>query len=104
MMAKSAATDARPLLLLVDDEEAIRQILRGLGQREGFDVVSCASGNDALDVLRRAFAFPDRSTGREAAPAGFGALAMIVRPPPVTAPATRAAWNCGDSPSTSEAR
>ena len=52
-MAKSAATDARPLLLLVDDEEAILQILRGLGQREGFDVVSCASGNDALDVLRR---------------------------------------------------
>src|SRR4030095_2226621 len=53
MMPTPPATDARPLLLLVDDEEGIRQLLREIGQREGFDVVPCASGNDALDVLRR---------------------------------------------------
>jgi DNA-binding NtrC family response regulator len=52
-MPTPPATNAKPLLLLVDDEEGIRQLLREIGQREGFDVVSCASGNDALDVLGR---------------------------------------------------
>src|SRR5574340_383031 len=37
-------------------------------------------------------------------PAGFGAFAMMVKPPPVTAPATSAYLNPSDSPSTSEPR
>ena len=41
---------------------------------------------------------------RIATPAGFGALAMMVRPPPVTAPATMAYWKAGLTPCTSEAR
>ena len=32
-------------------------------------------------------------------PAGFGALAMTIRPPPVTAPATREYWNSALVPS-----
>jgi len=38
------------------------------------------------------------------APAGLGALAMSVRPPPVTAPDTRATLNSRLSPGTSEDR
>ncbi len=41
---------------------------------------------------------------RIATPAGFGALAIMVRPPPVTAPATTAYWKAGVTPCTSEAR
>jgi DNA-binding NtrC family response regulator len=52
-MATSAPNDAKPLLLLVDDDEGIRNMLREVGQREGFDVISVASGDEALTVLRR---------------------------------------------------
>lgn len=52
-MPTSAATDAKPLLLLVDDEAGIRKILREVGESEGFEVVACASGDEALSVLRR---------------------------------------------------
>jgi DNA-binding NtrC family response regulator len=38
---------------VVDDEEGIRNVLREVGEREGFDVVACASGDEALSVLRR---------------------------------------------------
>ena len=41
---------------------------------------------------------------RIAKPAGFGALAMTVRPPPVTDPATSAYLNSSLSPSTSDPR
>lgn len=37
-------------------------------------------------------------------PAGLGALAMTVRPPPATAPATTAYLNSGPKPGTKEAR
>ena len=37
-------------------------------------------------------------------PAGFGAFAITVRPPPVTAPATSAILNSSDNPSTSDQR
>jgi hypothetical protein len=37
-------------------------------------------------------------------PAGFGALAITVNPPPVTAPATTAYFKAGVNPGTSEAR
>ena len=37
-----------------------------------------------------------------AIPAGLGALAITVNPPPVTAPATSAILNSSDKPSTNE--
>ena len=37
-------------------------------------------------------------------PAGFGALAITVSPPPVTAPASSEYLNSSDTPSTSEPR
>ena len=41
---------------------------------------------------------------RIAKPAGLGALAITVRPPPVTAPATSEYLNSSETPSTSEPR
>jgi hypothetical protein len=52
----------------------------------------------ALTVLSRK---PPR---RIESPAGFGAFAITVRPPPVTAPATSVYLNSSLSPSTSEPR
>jgi DNA-binding NtrC family response regulator len=46
-------SDAKPLLLLVDDDEPVRRLLSEVGRREGFEIISCHSGGDALDVLRR---------------------------------------------------
>ena len=43
----------RPLLLLVDDDEHIRQLLSEIGKREGFDIVEAADGASALDALSR---------------------------------------------------
>ena len=48
-----------------------------------------SSSNDSLSMAK---------------PAGLGALAMTVRPPPVTAPATREYWNSGLVPSSKEPR
>ncbi len=51
-------------------------------------------GNNAPSSRSSARIAPSSNPSRRiAAPAGFGALAMIVSPPPVTAPATRATWN-----------
>ena len=43
----------RPLLLLVDDDEHIRQLLSEIGKREGFDIVEAADGASALEALSR---------------------------------------------------
>ena len=43
----------RPLLLLVDDDEQIRQLLGEVGLREGFEVLEAADGSAALEMLRR---------------------------------------------------
>jgi len=45
---------ARPLLFVVDDEEAIRGALRVLLRGEGFDVRTFASGPEALAALAEA--------------------------------------------------
>ncbi len=45
--------EARPVLLLVDDEPTVRNVLGEIGRREGFEIIACASGADGLDVLRR---------------------------------------------------
>ncbi|MCU1381785.1 MAG: zraR 19 [Acidobacteria bacterium] len=44
---------ARPLLLVVDDELPILNVVERLAARIGFDVVTCASGGDAMRTLLR---------------------------------------------------
>ncbi len=39
-------------VLVVDDEQSIRELVGGYLRREGYDVVPAASGEEALDVLR----------------------------------------------------
>src|ERR1044071_1346596 len=38
-------------VLIVDDEEVLRDVLEVVLRREGFDVVSAASGEEALNLL-----------------------------------------------------
>lgn len=52
MLADTSAAP-RPLLLLVDDDPQIRQLLREVGAREGFEVLEAADGAAALEMLRR---------------------------------------------------
>jgi two-component system response regulator HydG len=55
----SMATDesvpavSRPLLLVVDDEVPVLKVVERLAARTGFDVVTCASGADAMRSLMR---------------------------------------------------
>src|SRR5256714_2987968 len=44
---------SRPLLLVVDDELPVLKVLERLAARVGFDVVTCASGTEALRTLMR---------------------------------------------------
>jgi DNA-binding NtrC family response regulator len=46
-------TEAKPVLLLVDDDGPVRDVLGAIGRREGFEIIECASGADGLNVLRR---------------------------------------------------
>jgi CheY-like chemotaxis protein len=53
--ASEAAADTRslrPRLLLVDDEDAIRESLGEALEEDGFEVVMAANGKQALDFLR----------------------------------------------------
>jgi CheY-like chemotaxis protein len=53
--AHEAAADvppARPRLLLVEDEAAIRESLGEALQEQGFEVIAAANGRQALDTLR----------------------------------------------------
>ena len=43
----------RPLLLVVDDDLAVLRVLERLAAKAGFDVVTCASGADAMRSLMR---------------------------------------------------
>src|SRR5688500_14775460 len=45
-------TPARPRLLLVDDEPAVRSIVERFAERHGFDTISCADGREAVALLR----------------------------------------------------
>ena len=42
-----------PLLLLVDDDQQIRQLLSEVGAREGFEVLEAADGAAAIEMLQR---------------------------------------------------
>ncbi len=44
---------ARPLLLVVDDELPVLRVIERLAGKVGFDVVTCASGSEALRALMR---------------------------------------------------
>ncbi len=46
-------TPRNPLMLLVDDDPVIRDVVGRIASDEGFEVVCCASGRDALDALDR---------------------------------------------------
>ena len=42
----------RPLVLIADDDRATRSFLRIALEREGFDTVLAANGQEALDLIR----------------------------------------------------
>ncbi len=44
---------ARPLLLVVDDEVPVLKVIERLAAKIGFDVVTCASGSEAMRALMR---------------------------------------------------
>ncbi len=46
------AAPARPLILLADDEDGLREMLRMVLEHEGFAVVEAANGREAVDTVR----------------------------------------------------
>jgi len=50
---ESVPAVSRPLLLVVDDEVPVLKVVERLAARTGFDVVTCASGADAMRSLMR---------------------------------------------------
>ena len=48
-----AASPPRPTLLVADDDRGIRELVRSVGERAGFDVTLCADGSEALNELRQ---------------------------------------------------
>ncbi|HET9266810.1 MAG TPA: sigma-54 dependent transcriptional regulator [Vicinamibacterales bacterium] len=48
-----AVSPPRPTLLVVDDDRGIRELVRSVGERAGFDVTLCADGTEALNELRQ---------------------------------------------------
>jgi DNA-binding NtrC family response regulator len=49
----AVSSPPRPTLLVVDDDRAIRELVRSVGERAGFDVTLCADGSEALNELRQ---------------------------------------------------
>src|SRR5580765_2395095 len=49
----TAPKTERPLLLVVDDEIPVLKVVERLAAKAGFDVVTCASGADAMRTLMR---------------------------------------------------
>src|SRR5216117_3480489 len=52
-MPATSPSVARPLLLVVDDELPVLKVVERLAGKTGFDVVTCASGADAMRTLMR---------------------------------------------------
>jgi DNA-binding NtrC family response regulator len=45
-------TAPRPLLLVVDDEPPVLSLIRRAAEREGFEVITCTDGRQALEIVR----------------------------------------------------
>ena len=43
-------TAERPLLLVVDDETAVLSLIRRVAESQGFEVVTCTDGRQALQL------------------------------------------------------
>ena len=52
-LAQPAVSVARPRILVVDDEPSMRDMLRIVLRRDGYDVVVAENGRTAIEVLRR---------------------------------------------------
>ena len=49
----ATATGAKPRILIVDDEPSMRDMLRIVMRRDGFDVEVAANGKEAIELLKR---------------------------------------------------
>ena len=49
----SAEPAAKPRILIVDDEPSMREMLRIVLRRDGYDVTVAANGTEAIDILKR---------------------------------------------------
>ena len=52
MAARIPIVSKPPTVMVVDDEEAHRKLVRAILQKESYEVVTCSSGEEALAVLR----------------------------------------------------
>lgn len=53
----------RMVVLLVEDEEGLRDILRSALELAGMQVIPCRGVNAAIEYLEQARAYPDRASG-----------------------------------------
>ncbi|NMO50213.1 response regulator [Actinoplanes sp. TBRC 11911] len=51
-MSQESASEARPTVLVVDDEEDLRDIIHRMLQRRGFDTLIAGDSQEAITVLR----------------------------------------------------
>jgi DNA-binding response OmpR family regulator len=51
-MSQESASEPRPTVLVVDDEEDLRDIIRRMLQRRGFDTLIAGDSQEAIAVLR----------------------------------------------------
>jgi CheY-like chemotaxis protein len=100
----------RPLVLLVEDDEVMRAVVRHQLQRGGYDVVESASGRAALELLRRGTApgflvtdlrMADGSGGWLVGQVGYEFPSLIARTVVISGDASSAAaahvsarWRC----------
>jgi DNA-binding response OmpR family regulator len=72
---------ARPLVLVVEDEAAVREPLRKFLRLHGFDVVTAVTADEALDCLDRRV--PDAAIVDLRLPRGSGRVVVVTAPPQV---------------------
>jgi DNA-binding NtrC family response regulator len=52
-MKEGFMRQSRPLLLVVDDEPSVLSLVQRVGEGEGFEVITCADGRDALETATK---------------------------------------------------
>jgi CheY-like chemotaxis protein len=89
-LSATAQARRRPLIMIVDDEVALRRVLGMLLTREGFEVVTTAGGPEALekydaglrpDLALIDFRMPEMDGGhvlRELKARGYSARALLI--------------------------